>query len=426
MSTLTTGNLALDKPEEGELGWGVLLNADLDDLDTAISALQDGTSNVISVNGETGTVTIDAGDIGFTPAGTIAAVTVQAAIEEVATDAAADLATHEGDTSNPHSVDKTDVGLANVLNTLHNLDAISAPGAGDDTGDGYQPGSVWVDVSGDVAYICLDATVGAAVWEALGSAADVFPSGTQGDILYYNGSDWVALNAGTSGQFLKTQGTGANPAWATPDYSDTSIWATGPVFTRSSDSQFTVTDNASNQTIFIAGRPIRYRAAAGTWRYGIVTAYSLGTVTIAGAPMTVNDADEIAYADTNRVMQVDINISAGFNDAADTALIANDALSALKWQRAGAYLVRISHIVGLDDSGLTQPNVNATVAGTGVSNSNTSAGRAVAETWTNTAVDIDTAAYAIAFGDAIEIAVDGSGANGDAEDLTVSLVFVQE
>lgn len=44
----------------------------------------------------------------------------------------------------------------------------------------------------------------------------VNPSGTpaQGDILYYNGSTWARLAAGTSGHFLKTQGASANPTWA--------------------------------------------------------------------------------------------------------------------------------------------------------------------------------------------------------------------
>jgi len=36
----------------------------------------------------------------------------------------------------------------------------------------------------------------------------------QGDILYYNGSNLVDLGPGTNGQFLKTQGAGANPVWA--------------------------------------------------------------------------------------------------------------------------------------------------------------------------------------------------------------------
>lgn len=38
----------------------------------------------------------------------------------------------------------------------------------------------------------------------------------QGDVLYRDASAWAALTPGTSGQFLKTQGAGANPIWATP------------------------------------------------------------------------------------------------------------------------------------------------------------------------------------------------------------------
>ncbi|MFA5054448.1 MAG: hypothetical protein WC565_10335, partial [Parcubacteria group bacterium] len=35
----------------------------------------------------------------------------------------------------------------------------------------------------------------------------------QGQLLYYNGSNWSALDPGTSGYFLKTRGTGADPMW---------------------------------------------------------------------------------------------------------------------------------------------------------------------------------------------------------------------
>lgn len=38
-------------------------------------------------------------------------------------------------------------------------------------------------------------------------------SDAQGDVLYFNGTNYARLAAGTSGQFLKTLGTGANPAW---------------------------------------------------------------------------------------------------------------------------------------------------------------------------------------------------------------------
>jgi len=38
-------------------------------------------------------------------------------------------------------------------------------------------------------------------------------SDAQGDILYYDGTNWVRLGAGTTGKFLKTQGAAANPIW---------------------------------------------------------------------------------------------------------------------------------------------------------------------------------------------------------------------
>jgi hypothetical protein len=38
----------------------------------------------------------------------------------------------------------------------------------------------------------------------------------QGDIIYYGGSTWDRLGAGTSGQLLKTNGVGANPSWSDP------------------------------------------------------------------------------------------------------------------------------------------------------------------------------------------------------------------
>ena len=38
-------------------------------------------------------------------------------------------------------------------------------------------------------------------------------TGTQGDVLYHNGTNWAKLAAGTLGQYLITNGSGANPAW---------------------------------------------------------------------------------------------------------------------------------------------------------------------------------------------------------------------
>jgi len=45
-------------------------------------------------------------------------------------------------------------------------------------------------------------------------------SATQGTVLYRNATDWVALAPGTAGEFLKTNGAGANPAWAAQAVAD--------------------------------------------------------------------------------------------------------------------------------------------------------------------------------------------------------------
>ena len=48
-------------------------------------------------------------------------------------------------------------------------------------------------------------------WESI--ASHIADGQAQGDILYFNGTYWVRLPAGTAGQVLKTQGSGANPVW---------------------------------------------------------------------------------------------------------------------------------------------------------------------------------------------------------------------
>lgn len=63
----------------------------------------------------------------------------------------------------------------------------------------------------------------------LSAIIDACIGGTQGNILYRDASSWVTLAPGTSGQFLKTQGAGANPLWdtvagaGTPGGADTQV-----------------------------------------------------------------------------------------------------------------------------------------------------------------------------------------------------------
>ena len=71
----------------------------------------------------------------------------------------------------PFEVDSTTKNInlnADLVDGEHmqkrNLSASTAPGVGDDANDGYSVGSRWLDTTGDKEYVCLDATVGAAVW----------------------------------------------------------------------------------------------------------------------------------------------------------------------------------------------------------------------------------------------------------------------
>ena len=55
--------------------------------------------------------------------------------------------------------------LWNGGNYRRNLAATAAPGTGNDGTQGYAVGSDWFDVTNDDAYVCLDASTGAAVWK---------------------------------------------------------------------------------------------------------------------------------------------------------------------------------------------------------------------------------------------------------------------
>lgn len=55
---------------------------------------------------------------------------------------------------------------------LHKYDATAAPTVNNDVDEGYTPGSRWIDVTNDKAYVCLDNTDGAAVWTEVTQAGN--------------------------------------------------------------------------------------------------------------------------------------------------------------------------------------------------------------------------------------------------------------
>lgn len=49
----------------------------------------------------------------------------------------------------------------------NNYAATTAPTVNDDSSAGYTVGSTWIDIANDAAYVCLDASTGAAVWSRI-------------------------------------------------------------------------------------------------------------------------------------------------------------------------------------------------------------------------------------------------------------------
>lgn len=83
---------------------------------------------------------------------------------------------HDGTTGEGPKIDLT-TSAAGVLPVarggfaaIHKINGTAAPTTGDDSDDGYGPGSVWIDTTNDRAYVCVDATVAAAVWVYIGNS----------------------------------------------------------------------------------------------------------------------------------------------------------------------------------------------------------------------------------------------------------------
>ena len=73
----------------------------------------------------------------------------------------------------------------------------------------------------------ITASTGAPEDATLTQVLDLVGSAAQGDILYRGASTWSRLAAGTSGHYLKTNGTGSDPAWAAVSASgggSTNVW----------------------------------------------------------------------------------------------------------------------------------------------------------------------------------------------------------
>lgn len=198
-----------------------------------------------------------------------------------------------------------------------------------------------------------------------------------------------------------------------------------PIY-RTDNDTFTILDNATSQVYIKAGNPIKYNGY-----YAIINAVTDGGTTLSvdlcGAPLTTSLNSGLTYVGfTSKVRQLNFAITGYFADAADNTLIANDLLSAYKWDMPKAYLAKTSVKARVADSGASNSRINVTLGTTDVLTANSNAGLTVSTSWANNTSDINTSNYDVNFGDTVEIKTDANGSNDNAQDLTVQMTFVLE
>lgn len=165
----------------------------------------------------------------------------------------------------------------------HNLRASLPPAPGDDSGDGYVPGSVWVDRVADKAYICLDASLGAAVWTEItqaggGGGGGWNPTGiTLGDVVangataalavgagyYYSfdasSDDEIVINIGLARNGVAYDGSSVrldlhNMLVGAGGAGDTVLWEVDYAWTNNGDNAYTAVDGTVTNSVTVNGR----------------------------------------------------------------------------------------------------------------------------------------------------------------------------
>ena len=152
--------------------------------------------------------------------------------------------------------------LADSGDVLNKTDATTGPTTGDDSGDGYAVGSLWIDVTADVGYVCADSTTAAAVW------LEITPTSPSHTHAIDDLSDVdTTTSAPTSGQVLAWDGS----SWAPATNTSPSLWATVV-----GDSG-TTTANTTTDSLTVSGGE------------GIDTSVSGDTLTISGEDATTTN-----------------------------------------------------------------------------------------------------------------------------------------
>ncbi len=157
----------------------------------------------------------------------------------------------------------------------HNYSATTAPTATDDSSAGYSVGSRWIDTIAKIAYTCVDATVGAAVWYQGGGG-----SGDMSKAVYDTNDNGIVDNAEKAGGYLPsttvaagvipvTDSSGTLDAWVTSSGGgvlNNFTATTAPTVTDDSNAGYAVGSRWIDTTADIAYECVDATAGAAIWQ----------------------------------------------------------------------------------------------------------------------------------------------------------------
>lgn len=132
-------------------------------------------------------------------------------------------------------------------------------------------------------------------------------TGTQGDVLYHDGTSWAKLGAGTLGQYLETGGAGANPSWqygaiihsskssgaTTTGANTTPVSVSGAVFDYVASAVYRIwVMGRINSTAATTGIGIQFDLSSAVTAIDTLTIHTLTTSTLAGQSSIADDTSQ--------------------------------------------------------------------------------------------------------------------------------------
>lgn len=167
---------------------------------------------------------------------------------------------------------------------------------------------------------------------------------TQGTVLYRGATDWAALAPGTSGQFLKTSGASADPAWATVSGGGgaTNLWGfsntAGTVSTSANKTKgfvFQVNDPITIDKISMnvdghgVGTPVDYTLHLVTLS-SPTAAGTISSIIASSSPQTVN-----AATGTLQILQHTLTTPASLVAGTNYAVLAESSITTARARFTG-------------------------------------------------------------------------------------------